>query len=320
MAEYLIQEETLKQIADAIRTKTGEEGEMTPVEMPEKIEGIKGLWEQIQDGTLTEWVDDEIIEMTVSPFQNCTSLEKVSCENLTSLPYGAFANNINLTEVNLPKLSVLKSSLGWGSNTSGYYFGDCPSLKTISFPELITVEGNDCFLNCSNLVDVYLPKMIDLRYGTFNKCNSLIQLDLPSVTTIKNNNPIENCSQLRIVKLPALKETKISVCTDCDALEIVDFTVLEKIPYGSCFDNCKNFKSLILRRFDKIVTLSKVFSNENFANGICYIYVPAALIEEYKSATNWSTYATQFRALEDYTVDGTITGELDETKIAEAAE
>ena len=46
-----------------------------------------------------------------------------------------------------------------------------------------------------------------------------------------------------------------------------------------------------------------------------YIYVPRALVDSYKVATNWSSWATQFRALEDYTVDGTTTGELDETKI-----
>jgi hypothetical protein len=39
------------------------------------------------------------------------------------------------------------------------------------------------------------------------------------------------------------------------------------------------------------------------------------LVDEYKAATNWSTYAGRIRALEDYTVDGTITGELDESKI-----
>jgi hypothetical protein len=36
------------------------------------------------------------------------------------------------------------------------------------------------------------------------------------------------------------------------------------------------------------------------ANGTGYIYVPAALIEDYKAATNWSLYADQFRAIEDY--------------------
>ena len=55
--------------------------------------------------------------------------------------------------------------------------------------------------------------------------------------------------------------------------------------------------------------------------GTGYIYVPKALLsdddatKDYRRATNWSTYADQFRALEDYTVDGTITGELDPSKI-----
>ena len=51
------------------------------------------------------------------------------------------------------------------------------------------------------------------------------------------------------------------------------------------------------------------------ASGAGYIYVPAALVDSYKVATNWSTYAAQFRALEDYTVDGTTMGELDPNKI-----
>lgn len=40
MAEYLIQKETLDDIADAIRTKTGENGTMTPAQMPGKINSI----------------------------------------------------------------------------------------------------------------------------------------------------------------------------------------------------------------------------------------------------------------------------------------
>ena len=29
-------------------------------------------------------------------------------------------------------------------------------------------------------------------------------------------------------------------------------------------------------------------------------YVPTSLVDTYKSATNWSTYAEQIRAIEDY--------------------
>lgn len=53
----------------------------------------------------------------------------------------------------------------------------------------------------------------------------------------------------------------------------------------------------------------------DFASGTGYIYVPAASVDVYKNVGGWKAYAAQFRALEDYTVDGTITGELDESKI-----
>ena len=36
------------------------------------------------------------------------------------------------------------------------------------------------------------------------------------------------------------------------------------------------------------------------ASGTGYIYVPKALVDSYKSATNWTTYASQIRAIEDY--------------------
>ena len=75
--------------------------------------------------------------------------------------------------------------------------------------------------------------------------------------------------------------------------------------------------AFILRSETKIcsITHTSVFTKTPIESGTGYIYVPKALIEDYKVTTNWSVYASQFRALEDYTVDGTTTGELDETKI-----
>ena len=34
--------------------------------------------------------------------------------------------------------------------------------------------------------------------------------------------------------------------------------------------------------------------------GTGYIYVPAAMVDAYKAATNWAKYADQIRAIEDY--------------------
>ena len=34
------------------------------------------------------------------------------------------------------------------------------------------------------------------------------------------------------------------------------------------------------------------------------------LVSKYKSATNWSTYSSKFRAIEDYSSDGTLNGKI----------
>lgn len=103
---------------------------------------------------------------------------------------------------------------------------------------------------------------------------------------------------------------------ECGQLTIVDTSAVDSI-YMAAFGNCSNLTALILRKVSKIARLENInaFDKTPIKSGTGYIYVPSALIDSYKSAANWSTYASQFRALEDYTVDGTITGELDETKI-----
>jgi hypothetical protein len=54
--------------------------------------------------------------------------------------------------------------------------------------------------------------------------------------------------------------------------------------------------TLILRNEQQVCTLV----NTNGVNSNAYIYVPAALVDSYKAASNWSTYADQIRAIEDY--------------------
>lgn len=107
-----------------------------------------------------------------------------------------------------------------------------------------------------------------------------------------------------------------SAFNECNSLTTIDLPLVTSIG-TSAFYSCVKLNALILRILDSICRLSNVnaFAGTPIASGTGYIYVPSALIEDYKVATNWSTFAAQFRALEDYTVDGTTTGELDPTKI-----
>ena len=67
------------------------------------------------------------------------------------------------------------------------------------------------------------------------------------------------------------------------------------------FYNCSKLATIIIET-NSVATLKNVnvFTNTPIANGIGYIYVPANLVESYKTASNWSTYADQIRAIEDY--------------------
>ena len=114
----------------------------------------------------------------------------------------------------------------------------------------------------------------------------------------------------------------------CTSLTAVNLSAATSI-WSYAFYNCYSLTTLILRNTAQVCTLSStsVFSSCYHYHGTVsstynpkglkdgYIYVPASLIDSYKTAANWSTFATQFRALEDYTVDGTTTGKLDPSKI-----
>ena len=58
MAEYLIQDSTLSDIANAIRSKTGKGEFMTPLTMPSEIEGISTGYPNGTEWTLGLTLDD----------------------------------------------------------------------------------------------------------------------------------------------------------------------------------------------------------------------------------------------------------------------
>ena len=168
------------------------------------------------------------------------------------------------------------------SNTNGVYIDDG-----------VVKIGQNAFSYCSNLTSVDFPAVTSIDSYAFNNCSNLTSVDFPVATSI-GDNAFNNCSKLTSV----------------------DFPVATSIG-SSAFSYCSNLTSLILRKSDAICTLANINALQStpIKSGTGYIYVPRAFVDTYKAASNWSTYANQFRALEDYTVDGTITGALDSSKI-----
>jgi hypothetical protein len=131
----------------------------------------------------------------------------------------------------------------------------------------------------------------------------------------------EMCDQIIMRTVTEYKENRITTVGQCafygcTELAVVDVPSVTTVA-ANALNGCSVLTALILRG-ETVCTLANAnaLSGTPIASGTGYIYIPAALKDSYAAATNWSTYAAQFRALEDFTVDGTVTGELDETKIA----
>ena len=86
----------------------------------------------------------------------------------------------------------------------------------------------------------------------------------------------------------------------CTNLAKIDFDVLEEMKDAD-FYQCSALTAVIIRS-PAVCTMSdsNAFKSTPIASGSGYIYVPAALVDSYKSATNWSVYADKIRAIEDY--------------------
>lgn len=173
-------------------------------------------------------------------------------------------------------------------------------------PEPVNITADmDCYATYKSLL-IYSRNLVDgsikgaytndrvtsIGDSAFYGANALTSVCFPAATSIGNN-----------------------AFYYCSSLVIADFPLVTTIG-DNAFNNCKALTSLILRsNTTAVLSGTSTFANSNIHPKNGHIYVPSALIDSYKSATNWSTYASQFRALEEYTVDGTIAGALDTTKI-----
>lgn len=191
-----------------------------------------------------------------------------------------------------------------------YAFYGCDKLETVDLPNVITVIDS-AFMYCTALKECFLPNAKIIKGSAFSGTSQLETMYLPEVTEIWGYAFAWN--------LEALKELYCPKCAvfGYQALchsSIVTLDIHVKTEFaGSALPGVT---ALILRSTDGVSTVVNVDAlGPKISSGAGYIYVPASMIDAYKAATNWSNVADQFRALEDYTVDGTTTGELDETKI-----
>ena len=187
--------------------------------------------------------------------------------------------------------------------------------------DTVRYVGRSAFYSSTALTGISLPSVTEVGMTAFSTCTSLKNISLP-LCTKAGSTSFAYCSSLEGVVFPLLESVPDYMFRSCESLKTVDFPSATRIG-SSAFDTCRLLSILILRS-SSICTLGNrsAFEGTPFASGKAggTLLVPRALTESYPTATNWSSIMSgnpknRVLALEDYTVDGTITGAIDWDKL-----
>ncbi len=164
--------------------------------------------------------------------------------------------------------------------------------------DTLTSVGSNAFQSCSKLTTVSLPNATSLGLSTFNACSSLVSVNIPKVTSITTQT-FYGCAALETLNLPSVKTTGTQGIRNCKKLTRVDFGAVTNIG-ALTLDSCSLLDTLIVRT-SSVCTLANTsaLSGTKIASGTGYIYVPDNLVDSYKAATNWITYANQIKPLSE---------------------
>lgn len=158
--------------------------------------------------------------------------------------------------------------------------------------------GYQAFRYYSSLKRCSFANAKTIAQYAFSDCGALEQVNIPNATTLSGR-MLNNCTSIKTLYLPRVTTLEDYALVSC-GLTKVKFDVITRIAQKT-FSASTNFETLIIAA-PTLATLANVnaFDSTLIKSGTGYIYVPKALIEDYKVATNWITFAEQFRAIEDY--------------------
>ena len=100
-------------------------------------------------------------------------------------------------------------------------------------------------------------------------------------------------------KITEFEDNKIDVIGDyafykCNTLTNVSFPKATSIG-SQAFDSCSVLTTLYIgTELNTVCTLSNINAFKDCTN-LTNIYVPESLVDDYKSATNWSSYASKIK-------------------------
>ena len=165
-----------------------------------------------------------------------------------------------------------------GKNVTSIYnyaFYNCYSLASITIPDGVTSIVDYAFGNCYSLASITIPDGVTSIYNyAFNNCYSLASITIPDGVTSIDYSTFNNCYSLASITIPdGVTSIGSSAFYNCYGMRYYDFSTCTAIP---ALSNTNAFKSI---------------------PSDCQMLIPSALYDEWRTATNWATYASYMVAV-----------------------
>ena len=224
--------------------------------------------------------EDGIVDRTISGvYEN---------SRVTQIGSYAFYSCTRLTTANFPNATSIGS----------YAFQSCTSLTTVSFPNATSV-GSYAFYNCTRLTTANFPNVTSIGSFAFSSCTSLTTVSFPNATSI-GTYAFYSCKSLTTANFPNATSIGANAFSGCTRLTTASFPKATSIG-ANCFRNCQSLESLYLlassvATLGNSVFLSTPMSLSSYLGHFGSIYVPASLVDTYKSKANWSAYSARITA------------------------
>ena len=136
---------------------------------------------------------------------------------------------------------------------------------------VIGATGNNGIVYCNMLQDVSIGKNVtSIGSGAFESCYSLASITIPGGVTSIGNSAFYKCHSLANITIPSgVTSIGSNAFYNCFGMRYYDFSACTSIPALSNSNAFKNNPS------------------------DCQMLIPSALYNNWKTATNWATYASK---------------------------
>lgn len=229
-------------------------------------------------------VGNNVLSISTFAFNRCISLKSITIPNsVTSIGESAFGYCACLESVTIPK-NV--QSLGRSAFEQAYrlhhviFSNNAVSIgaqivsNTRLYTYIVVTNGEipNYAYNGNSFVEtiVICDGATSIGEQSFASASYVKKVILPDSLTSIGNSAFSGATCLRYIKIPA-SVTSIG---------------------SSAFDGCRAMKVYDFTNHTSVPTISSTYTFNNIPSS-CEIRVPAALAEEWKAATNWSTYASK---------------------------